>query len=280
MVRKATLLTVILMTFLVGCTAATQTEVAETATSTEAPALSTQPQLTILPTLTIQERVTLTPGTGGALTIEEHPLTQREDIDVVWAEYEDAEWTEPQSVPHRVTIGDDVYSFKEEHILLNTDPDGMTEYQVDVRLYKNDELFMTITLGDNGPLPAVWGFVATEDSWYLEINRGERIDRGDGSIEATNLGDIIKNGESLNELEGYQQSFGFHILSGKPFYFFIRDDALGYSYDGVEYPLDYDRISNHACCSSGLANPHGLEDRMVFFANRGDQRYLVIVGDF
>ena len=121
---------------------------------------------------------------------------------------------------------------------------------------------------------------ATEDSWYLEINRGERIDHDDGSIEATNLGDILWNGESLNELEGYQQSFGFHILSGKPFYFFFRHEALGYSYDGVEYPLDYDSISNHACCSGSLANPHGLEDRMVFFANRGDQRYLVIIGDF
>ncbi len=277
--RTAAILFVILMMLLTGCNPAYSTRMAETDLPTETLTATKTPQPTKTPTLTIQERVTLTPGTGGALTIEEHPLTRREDNDVVWAEYEDAAWTEPQSVPHRVTIGEDLYSFNEDYILLDDSPEGMTQYRVEINLYKNDERFMTITQGDNGPLPAVWGFIATEDSWYLEIDRGQKIIHDDGAIELPHLGDIIWNGESLNELEGYQQSFGIHLLSGKLFYFFIRDDGLGYYYDGNEYLLEYDRISYHACCSGGLANPHGLEDSMVFFADRGDQRYLVIIGD-
>ena len=274
--HKAALLIILLLTLLTGCSTGDQTAMIENVT----PTATKTPQPSRTPTLTIQERVTLTPGTGGALTIEEHPLTQREDNDVVWAEYEDAAWTETHSVPRRVAIGEDIYSFNEDYILLEDSPEGMTQYRVEINLYKNDEHFMTITQGDNGPLPAVWGFIAAEDSWYLEIDRGEQIIHEDGAIELPHLGDIIWNGESLNELEGYQQSFGIHLLSGKLFYFFIRDDALGYYYDGAKYPLDYDRISYHACCSGGLANPHGLDDSMVIFTNRGDQRYLVFIGDF
>ncbi len=62
MIRRAALLTVIMMTLLVGCTAATQTEVPETATPTEALTITQQPQPTRTPTLTIQERVTLRLG--------------------------------------------------------------------------------------------------------------------------------------------------------------------------------------------------------------------------
>lgn len=85
MIRKAALLTVIIMTLLVGCRATNQTEAVETELLTETPVLTTQPQPTISPTLTIQERVTLTPGTGGALTIEEHPFTGRDDYESVLA---------------------------------------------------------------------------------------------------------------------------------------------------------------------------------------------------
>ena len=53
-----------------------------------------------------------------------------------------------------------------------------------------------------------------------------------------------------------------------------------YSYDGYEYTLPYTEISHHHCCSAGLANPRGSENGVVIFANQGDQRYLVMIGEF
>ena len=116
MIRRAALLTlIIMMTLLAGCTAATQTDVVETA-------VANRDTNRITHTTPSDNRHAYTDHSGAghahawnrwrADDRRNIRLTQREDIDVVWAEYEDAKWTEPQSVPHRVTIGDDVYSYQ------------------------------------------------------------------------------------------------------------------------------------------------------------------------
>ena len=40
---------------------------------------------------------------------------------------------------------------------------------------------MTLPLGEGTPIPAVWGFSATEDSWFMEIIRADPIDRENGN---------------------------------------------------------------------------------------------------
>jgi hypothetical protein len=86
---------------------------------------------------------------------------------------------------------------------------------------------------------------------------------------------VILDGQDMNEQKGYEQSFQFSLVDGRPFYFYQRNGKIGISFDGVEIPKEYDEIPHYKCCSSALLNP-GASMRMVwFFAHRGGEWFYV-----
>lgn len=99
--------------------------------------------------------------------------------------------------------------------------------------------------------------------------------------------DIFFDGQSLNDVNGYSASFSPYFISGKLFYFFYRTNAVGFNYDGLEYPLDYDFIYYYHCCGISEANPIFYTDHIEFHAVRGGDgsnqdnakhRYNVVMG--
>jgi hypothetical protein len=94
------------------------------------------------------------------------------------------------------------------------------------------------------------------------------------------VGHIVVDGQSLNNLYGYEESFGFQTMHSKFFYFFNRDGKIGVSYDGREIPLGYDHVLHYGCCSAGILNPIMAENMVAFFAQRGGQWYYVEIGVF
>ena len=140
-----------------------------------------------------------------------------------------------------------------------------------VELLEGDEIILSVDGGLPSPVLPLQSLWSYEDHWALEILYAE---------EEIWQGRIYLNGELLNESQDYQEAFGFQLLGGKPFYFFQREDALGYSYDGIEMELPYDSIPHYNCCSASTINPLPAENMVAFYALTGDDWYYVELGDF
>ncbi len=86
---------------------------------------------------------------------------------------------------------------------------------------------------------------------------------------------LILDGKDVNTAKGYEQSFQFAVLDGRPFYFFQKEGKIGISFDGQEMAQNYDEIPHYQCCTSALLNPGKSMNMVWFFARRGKAWYYV-----
>lgn len=121
----------------------------------------------------------------------------------------------------------------------------------------------TLTYGSSGLLQA-WSY---DNHWVIEIKTAEGID-------------IIRDGQSLKNINKYDQVFAFQLLAGKPFYFFKRGNVWAVSYNNDEFQLDYDDIS-YTNVSIGM-DPSIIQfqNMVIFEAKRGSDNYTVVIGAF
>jgi len=181
---------------------------------------------------------------------------------------------------NKLQVGADQISWKIQQTP-TPNADGTTTAAIDILVYKNDSLLLTIPVGQSTPVNPLWGFWAVDGSWYLETaTSSETQTEGSNVINIETLGDIYQDGESLNAREGYEESFGFQTISGRPFYFYQRDGSLGYLYNGQEYTLGYNYIPHYNCCSGAAYNPIMAKNMVAFYANKGEQLYYVEIGAF
>jgi len=153
--------------------------------------------------------------------------------------------------------------------ILKESPAGPPRMVVD--LMRGDELIFTTDAGLPSPalpLQSLWTF---DGHWALEILLA------DGEIWQ---GQLYQDGDLINDLKSYQDVFDFQLLAGKPFFFFQKEDNLGYSYDGQEFILPYDQILHFGCCSASTLNPIPAQDMVAFYALTGEQWFYVELGDF
>ncbi len=88
---------------------------------------------------------------------------------------------------------------------------------------------------------------------------------------------VILDGQDINSVKGYEQSFQFAVLEGHPFYFFQKSGKIGISFDGKEMAQNYDEIPHYQCCTPALLNPGKSMNAAWFFARRGNDWYYVEV---
>lgn len=144
-------------------------------------------------------------------------------------------------------------------------------FRQSVTLLQGDEVIFSVDAGLPSPSLPLQGLWSTLDHWVLEIYY---IDESSGQ------GQVFKDGDFLNHSLNYQDVFGFQLLAGKPFYFFQREDGLGYSYDGEETSLPYEHILHYGCCSAASLNPIPAENMVAFFALIGDDWFYIELGVF
>ncbi|MFN2112075.1 MAG: hypothetical protein ACK2TT_03055 [Anaerolineales bacterium] len=140
-----------------------------------------------------------------------------------------------------------------------------------VELHKGDQVVFSVDAGLPSPalpLQSLWSY---DGHWVLEILYSE---------DEIWQGRIYRDGQLLNDTENYLDAFGFQLLGGKPFYFYQREDGLGYYYDGQENPLPYQEILHYGCCSASTLNPQPAENMVAFYAHTGDDWYYVELGNF
>ncbi|MCD4737728.1 MAG: hypothetical protein K8R89_00515 [Anaerolineae bacterium] len=137
-----------------------------------------------------------------------------------------------------------------------------------IHVYVGEEMVYEALLdGLNGNASiAPWSY---DEHWVIEF---KQLDE-DGQVK----GHILQDGQELNRIFGYGESFGFTILGGKPFYFYEKDDKVGISYNGRVLGQEYDQVLHHGCCNDSFLNPHYSLELGWFFARRGNQWYYVEV---
>jgi len=140
-----------------------------------------------------------------------------------------------------------------------------------VDLMRGDELIFSTDAGLPSPALPLQGFWTFDNHWVLEILLSE---------EEIWIGEIFQDGELINDLQGYEEAFSFQLLSGEPFFFYQRDDQLGFSYAGQETDLPYDQIPHYRCCAEDTINPVQTEQMVAFFAQQGEQWFYVELGNF
>jgi hypothetical protein len=155
------------------------------------------------------------------------------------------------------------------HAVVETSLQGEPEQTI--RLFQDDTLIFETAAGLPSPVLPLQGLWTYDEHWALELLLSD---------QDTWSGEIFIDGELVNRILGYEEAFGFQLLSGKPFFFFNRDDQLGYSYDAQEFDLNYDEIPHYRCCGEDSLNAIQAKSMVSFFALRDQAWFYVELGNF
>lgn len=156
----------------------------------------------------------------------------------------------------------------------------IAEATVEVRL--DDEVILSVPAGDfsySAAMDAVFGVWVHGEHWYMEMAHVAYETEGN-SFKGITQGEIFRSGESLSQLFGYDETFGFQLMAGEPFFIFRKGDEFGLNYAGEEVMLGFDEVAHHYCCGFSLYNPTHYENMVAFFASRDGKRYYVEAGVF
>jgi hypothetical protein len=213
------------------------------------------------------------------LTVEEHALASMGDLDLgdwtpvegtrvdILAKHAAERGTSAAEGVSTLFIGADTLRAVETY----------EEKYVSVEVTRNDQQIFTTKAGVISPINNCRGLWAVDDQWIMEVAHVEE-DANDPNAAFIIWGEIIRDGESLNQKHGYDEAFGFQLLDAKPFFFFKKDGQIGMSYDGKETPLNFTEVSHYLCCSAGSLNPRSAEKMVAFFAKRDNVDYYVEIG--
>lgn len=98
---------------------------------------------------------------------------------------------------------------------------------------------------------------------------------GDNQEDWKMIDRVIQDGQDINEVKGYEQSFQFAVLDSRPFFFYQKNGKIGISFDGQEIDKEYDEIPHYNCCSPAMLNPRISMNMVWFFAQRDGKWYYV-----
>jgi putative hemolysin len=129
-----------------------------------------------------------------------------------------------------------------------------------------EEIFRT-DAGGISPINALQNLWTYDDHWVLETNLF--------LTEKPFNGQIFVDGTSLNQEYGYEETFNFQTINGRPFYFFRLDGKVSAWFDGQEIPLGYDDVIHYRCCSDSSLNPRARQGAVLFFGTKGNTWYFV-----
>jgi hypothetical protein len=170
--------------------------------------------------------------------------------------------------------------FQGKVLTAGTNIDTITDATVEVRL--DDEVILSVPARDlthSAGMDVVYGVWVHGEHWYMEMAHVAYETDGN-TTKGITPGEIFRSGESLNQLLGYDETFGFQILAGEPFFFFKKGEQVGLNYAGEELMLGFDEVAHHYCCGFSVYNPRHYENMVTFFASREGKRYYVEAGVF
>jgi hypothetical protein len=105
------------------------------------------------------------------------------------------------------------------------------------------------------------GLSAWDGHWVLEV-----------------AGHLYIDGKDLTAEKGYDEIFGWHLVGGKPFYYFVKGGKTGIVYDHQIYGQQYDEIVHGRCCSPAVFNQSGTDQMSWFYGQKDGQWSYVEMG--
>jgi hypothetical protein len=144
-----------------------------------------------------------------------------------------------------------------------------------VILSRDGEEIYRIAVGPAGVNPGLRSLAVFDDHWMLETVYRSNQPNGEWGEY---IGHVSWDGVDLNEVFGYESSFGLQNMAHKPFYFFKKDSKIGFSFDGHDVETGYDIIPFYGCCSGAELNPRSRPNLVSFFAKRDAVWYYVEIG--
>jgi hypothetical protein len=136
----------------------------------------------------------------------------------------------------------------------------LTHSQVGIQ--RNGQLEATVALPLEGSdAQSIQGFGSWQGHWLLEVG-----------------GMVIQDGQVLNRHYGYDEMFDWHLVNGRPFFFYHQSGHFGIFYDGLPIQHRYnDILHGEACCALTAAQIVDSPDGVWFYARKGKIWYLVSI---
>ena len=126
-------------------------------------------------------------------------------------------------------------------------------------VFRNGQVIYTARYFDRPAASGLIGFWTFGEHWALET-----------------VGRIVIDGQDLNAVNGYDASYEFHLLGGKPLFFFEQAGKLNVSYDGRTAVLPFQSVPHYGCCSGGMENPLQMGDQlMLLYASQGGNWFYI-----
>jgi hypothetical protein len=233
---------------------------------------------------------TPTPAIAPELSVAEYPLTQPPQAESDTLQFDSSVGADPRSLhaAERLQQFPDTSCTVDGKTglctALGSDRLFATEDWTDpssgiVAVTRNDQPLYQVSVGHASPINALRGLWAYEDHWAVETAH-IRDDESAEEVMTPATGQVAVDGKSLNDQLGYEASFGFQTLGGKPFYFYKQDGKIDASYSGVKVPLGYDEIPHYNCCGESSLNPKIYPNLVTFLGRKGDAWYYTEIGVF
>lgn len=282
------ILVILISGLLFGCSTTASPEPTASATVppisvTQTPAQATPTDI-VAPTVTATSAPLTTPiPNENGLTIEENeiagqlrgePLTFQpvHGSQQAILERHSEQKEDPYSFSTRYSVTDGEHTYEasedvddEDRVIVSVKRDGETLFQMDA--------------GDSAPVGHLYGLWIEDGHWVLEIAFVTTTNE-DNVITTEAVGQVYRDGVSLNEQFGYEEMFGYQLLDGKPFYFYQQNGEILLSYDGEVLPLQYDEVPHYQCCSGAAMNPVAASNWVGFWGLRGEVWYYTEIGRY
>lgn len=129
-----------------------------------------------------------------------------------------------------------------------------------VKVFMDGNQIKQVDFNQAAPLDGLYGLWTDENHWYLEV-----------------ADQVLIDGVSQNDRQGYSASFGFMFIHQRPFHLFVKEGRAGIYYDGQELVLPGDSVPHYACCSKAELNPQQRAGGVVFYLQSGKQWYYAAI---
>jgi hypothetical protein len=243
---------------------------------------------------TLTPEATYTPWIfPSGLSIEEHPLAKAPEIEPLvilplealtqtqLVEKHMNEWVKPLSPHEYYSIGGGDVWVMQGKDKLEAVWAPMGNGKVIAQVTRNGKIIFSIPINPPAVGSPLRVLSVYDNHWVFEVAKEKTSTAANTQpVDSFFSGEIFIDGQSLDQLHGYDESFGFQTIQGRPFYFYKRDGKTGISYDGQEIALGYDGVWHYGCCSGGELNPRMAQAMIGFFAWRGKQWYYTEIGVF
>ena len=202
------------------------------------------------------------------LSIEEHPLVKQPEIEplvilpldgLTQAEVMDRHkdgWGKTLSPDQYYSVGGGDLWVMQGNDKLEAAWGPTENGKVTARVTRNGNVIFSTPIEPPGTTSPLRVLTVYSDHWALEIAQEKTpLPPNTQLVDSFFKGEIFVDGRSLNDLHGYDESFGFQTINGRPFYFYKRAGKTWVSYDGQNIALGYDGVWHYGCCSGGELTP-------------------------